>query len=231
MHGMLTTPALWSIRKLKRFTKFPGRRVAATTRHQIVTAALRQFQLFGFQHTSVDSIADALGISKKTLYQHFRSKDQLIRAVVDEIADTVMKRAEVVTAATTPPARALRRVAEVGHYLSQTITPAMVHDMRSMPQVWAYVESKRATALTSLGALIRRGQESGDVRRDLDPGFISAMLLQLVNALINPTMMTAMNLAPGVMVRNIVTMILRGVLVHKTTPKKRKARHALVPQT
>jgi AcrR family transcriptional regulator len=50
------------------------------TRERIVAAAARLFYHEGIRAASVDAIAEKAGITKKTLYYHFRSKDDLIAA-------------------------------------------------------------------------------------------------------------------------------------------------------
>ena len=59
------------------------RRKSAETRQQIMDAAYTLFYQSGFIRTGVDAIADAAGITKRTLYQHFGSKDELIEAVLE----------------------------------------------------------------------------------------------------------------------------------------------------
>ena len=59
------------------------RRKAAETRQHIIDAAYTLFYQIGFIRTGVDAIADAAGITKRTLYQHFKSKDELIEAVLE----------------------------------------------------------------------------------------------------------------------------------------------------
>lgn len=59
------------------------RRKAAETRQQIINAAYTLFYQIGFMRTGVDAIANAAGITKRTLYQHFKSKDELIEAVLE----------------------------------------------------------------------------------------------------------------------------------------------------
>ena len=58
------------------------RRKSAETRQQIIDAAYTLFYQSGFMRTGVDAIANAAGITKRTLYQHFGSKDELIGAVL-----------------------------------------------------------------------------------------------------------------------------------------------------
>jgi AcrR family transcriptional regulator len=50
------------------------------TRERIVAAANRLFYREGIRAVSVDAVADEAGITKKSLYYHFRSKDELIAA-------------------------------------------------------------------------------------------------------------------------------------------------------
>jgi AcrR family transcriptional regulator len=59
------------------------RRKSAETRQRIIDAAYTLFYQSGFLRTGVDAVADAAGITKRTLYQHFRSKDDLIAAVLE----------------------------------------------------------------------------------------------------------------------------------------------------
>src|SRR5579864_7616042 len=53
---------------------------AEQTRERIIAAAARLFYNEGIRAASVDAIAEKAGITKKTLYYHFRSKDELVAA-------------------------------------------------------------------------------------------------------------------------------------------------------
>lgn len=58
-------------------------RNAQQTRQQIVVAAAKLFYGEGIRAVSVDAVANAAGVTKKTLYYHFRSKDELIAAYLE----------------------------------------------------------------------------------------------------------------------------------------------------
>jgi TetR/AcrR family transcriptional regulator, mexJK operon transcriptional repressor len=60
----------------------------------IVRAALRLFLRDGFARTSVDAIAEEAGVSKRTIYNHYRDKENLFLSVVSETFDSM---ANVVT--------------------------------------------------------------------------------------------------------------------------------------
>ena len=52
-------------------------------RKEIVRVAARLFEEHGYERTSMSAIAASLGGSKGTLYSHFQSKADLLRAVLD----------------------------------------------------------------------------------------------------------------------------------------------------
>jgi len=78
-------------------------------RDQLIQTALELFAKNGIHATGVDSIVEQSGVTKKTLYAHFRSKEELVLAVLrqyDELArNDFMRRVE--SGGKTPRARLL----------------------------------------------------------------------------------------------------------------------------
>jgi TetR/AcrR family transcriptional regulator, transcriptional repressor for nem operon len=56
---------------------------ATTTRERIVEAADDLFYRRGYEHTSFADIADAVDLSRGNFYYHFRTKDEILHAVID----------------------------------------------------------------------------------------------------------------------------------------------------
>ncbi|MEM7474559.1 MAG: TetR/AcrR family transcriptional regulator [Planctomycetota bacterium] len=54
-------------------------------RQAVIEAATEEFLSRGFAGTSMDRVAEAANVSKRTVYDHFPSKDALFQAIVDEI--------------------------------------------------------------------------------------------------------------------------------------------------
>jgi AcrR family transcriptional regulator len=58
---------------------------AAARREQLLIVALEVFARQGFHGTAMNDVAVAAGVTKPVLYQHFQSKRQLYRALLDEV--------------------------------------------------------------------------------------------------------------------------------------------------
>jgi AcrR family transcriptional regulator len=66
----------------------------AATRQRIVEAAYALFYKNGFAAASVDAVAEAAGITKRSFYYHFDSKQQLLGAVFEQQSKLVLAEIE-----------------------------------------------------------------------------------------------------------------------------------------
>ena len=91
-------------------------------REELIQTGAKLFAKNGFHATGVDTIAEQSGVTKKTLYSHFRSKEELVLAVLhhyDSLArNEFMRRVEA--AAKTPKARLLAIFDVAEHWFRQT---------------------------------------------------------------------------------------------------------------
>lgn len=55
------------------------------TKERIVDEALTLFSLQGYKGTTVKNIADAVGIKDSSIYKHFKSKQEILDAIVDQM--------------------------------------------------------------------------------------------------------------------------------------------------
>ena len=58
-----------------------------TQKNEIIRHAFALFSQYGLKRVSMDTIASDLGVSKKTLYVHFATKEELIKQGVRKVAD------------------------------------------------------------------------------------------------------------------------------------------------
>lgn len=72
----------------------PRPNVSDERKAQIISAAEDVFTQKGFNEARMDDIADETGLSKGTLYLYFKSKDDLIIAILDRMFQREMKQME-----------------------------------------------------------------------------------------------------------------------------------------
>jgi AcrR family transcriptional regulator len=83
---------------------------AARRREQLLEVALEVFGEHGFHPTSMNDVAEAAGVTKPVLYQHFRSKRDLYREVLTDVGAQLL---DAITKATTA-AQSPREQVELG---------------------------------------------------------------------------------------------------------------------
>lgn len=94
-------------------------RASGPTLARILDAGFRLFFRRGFARVSMDDIAAAAGVTKRTLYYHFDSKDALVGAVLDAQAEQslAVMRAWVDPEAATPAAFAESLFGRLAHWM------------------------------------------------------------------------------------------------------------------
>ena len=147
-------------------------RHAEAVRERICEEALRQFGAQGFAATSIQAVAEAVGISKQALMHHFPSKQRLREAAFEQMQGNV---AELVP-------RLLMALTAVDDKVN-VVLDEIIAVLERQPH-WArfilrdLLDAERegpdfgpsATAWVSLAAdYIRRAQQAGTMRADIDP--------------------------------------------------------------
>ena len=63
-------------------------------KEDIVKRALNDFMQYGFKTFTMDDLANKMGMSKKTLYEYFPSKNDLVEATLDYALEISCKNAD-----------------------------------------------------------------------------------------------------------------------------------------
>ncbi|MBR2682516.1 MAG: TetR/AcrR family transcriptional regulator [Atopobiaceae bacterium] len=69
---------------------------AEERRSEILDVAEQLFATKGFDNTSTNDIINAIGIARGTLYHHFKSKEDILDAVINRITEALMRQAEAI---------------------------------------------------------------------------------------------------------------------------------------
>ncbi len=170
----------------------------------------------------MDDLAAELGMSKKTLYAHFKTKTELLHAVIlDKFKHLESDLDVVVESGQEDFVRGLRDLLQCTQRHVAEIQPSFIRDVRrEAPEVFELIEKRRATAIArSFTAILNAGRKGGRVRKDLPIDSAIEILLGITNAVLNPTKLLALGLTPKEAYSAIISVFLEGVL----TPGGRRA--------
>jgi AcrR family transcriptional regulator len=146
-------------------------------KEQIAQAFARHFHHFGYRKTSVDEVARELGISKKTIYASFSSKEEIFEYAVQQAAGQMLRDFAPNIEAQTDYSERLTRLVHVIFEQAQRF--AQERD----PFDFRYEIAEKAFRQAYLGFLqnlLERGMQAGDfapgspeLRAQLADGLIS----------------------------------------------------------
>jgi len=192
-----------------------GSDAEAAGRARILEVARRHFFSLGFASCTMDCLAVELGMSKKTLYRHFRSKEQII----DELMRAKMSavRAGFEAALAEPELafaeRAARMMRNAFTQFSE-VSAVFLHDLRRFhPAAYTRLEEYRAQVAPAIWErLLRLGMEAGAVRADVDPTFVGRLISVAAQALMHPDTLQRLGLQPHEMIERFFRLVFCGVL-------------------
>jgi AcrR family transcriptional regulator len=185
---------------------------------RIVSAARRHFLAHGFRNVTMDELAGELGMSKKTLYAHFRDKDALVEAALaDKVAELEAELAAITTTHAGDFAEALHRLAACLQRHTSEIQPPFIRDMRRAgPDLFKRLETRRAGIIEKyFGKLFEQGRRSGMIRSDLPARLVIEVLLAAVHTIMNPPKIAELRLTPRQGLDAILSVVLHGAMTEK----------------
>ncbi|WP_420148006.1 TetR/AcrR family transcriptional regulator [Spirosoma sp.] len=144
-------------------------------KERIIAAARQLFNHLGVKTVRLDDIAQHLGISKKTVYQYFDSKEELVRLMLEDQLNENLREADAINKqGANPIVGAFQIWNRLNHY-RQTVNPNLLRDIeRHYPTVWGLFQAFRAEYInTILVANLREGIDQGLYRPDLDETIIA----------------------------------------------------------
>jgi AcrR family transcriptional regulator len=132
----------------------------------------------GYAETSMDDVAAEVGISKATLYLHFKSKKELVLKVIVqslEKAEAGIWRLDPSLPAIERIRRALENGIRIRTRMGSTQIDLMPQEIHDDP---AFRKAERR-AHESVEALIREAQQDGTVRTDIAPALIREFIVAI----------------------------------------------------
>ncbi|MEM6877869.1 MAG: TetR/AcrR family transcriptional regulator, partial [Bacteroidota bacterium] len=181
---------------------------------QILSEAENLFMRYGLKSVSMDDVARKLGMSKKTLYQHFESKETLIKEVM--VCNSEKDMEHFVGNMQNSSDDIDEYLGNSRYFISEMrqISPTLFYDMQKYyGGIW---QQQKQSQMGHFDELIKqnilRGQEEGLYIDDMHADVIMKMHNQTIMAIVDTSLFPAMENSMEELIRQHALYHLRGIL-------------------
>lgn len=146
-------------------------------REKIIHRAAEMFLTLGFKSVTMDDIANEIGISKKTIYVHFKNKIKLIEAVTFEVFENICEGIDGICNTSANPIEELYDIKMfVMHHLKNERTSPQYQLRKYYPQIYDVLKLKQFEKMQDcVKDSLQKGVNTKLFRSNIDVEFISRM--------------------------------------------------------
>lgn len=159
----------------------------ARRRHQILNGARKCFQRRGFHASTTTEISVEAGVGVANLYQYFPTKDDLVKALIEDDLSKDLALVELVDQAATMREgleHVTRLLASDPTLIETTRLHLEIHaEAARNRELATMVEASNARMLAAMSNLVVRRQREGEVRADADPVMVASLIIALFDGL------------------------------------------------
>ena len=199
------------------FLKFPVVDLPRIMKQDILKTAVELFLNYGFKSVTMDDIANAQGISKKTIYQYFSNKTVLVEEAVQYLFQTISCGIEDIRDQEKNP---IDEIYEIKRFLMQNLK-----DEKSSPQfqlekyypkIFHDIKDKQYCVMQDcVSCNLERGKKMGLFRDDLNVDFVAKIYFNCMMALKDKTLFPLEHFSMQMLMNNYLEYHLRGICTPK----------------
>lgn len=187
-------------------------------RKRIMEEAKALFFRFGFTKVTMDEAADSLGMSKKTLYRFFPSKEDLLQEITrDHLHQCDGELTSILKQADLDPLEKFKRYMNYVTAIYAKMSEPLLHDLRKhAPEIWQMIEEHRQKCLhNDFGALVKEGRHKGVFRKDVDERLFILIYSTLLKDVLNPEVLSGLPFKPSQVFDTVMKVLFEGLLTDK----------------
>lgn len=188
---------------------------------RLLMTAMQEFMQYGFSRISMDDLAIRMGMSKKTLYKYYPSKEELVKAVLELRKQRVGELMSFIE--TKVPKHAFgEKIVQVSQKVAEFLSEIQPHVMfdlkKSFPLIFDDFDTfRKASIVKGFTIALNEGRASGVFRDDIPIELAVHMHLTLISTMMNPEYLSSQQYTP----LQVFTMILRCTMEGLCTNKGR----------
>ena len=184
-------------------------------RRRILTTARNIFFRFGYSKATMDELAIELHMSKKTLYQFFKSKQLLLESVIyDFFQEFHDKINQIIKDKNNNSGLGVLKkfMSLVQLQISQFNIYAFEDIRKNNPEAWQIINRLREKMINNeLRELLKQGKREGTVRKDIDLDIIVLVILNTVQYIAIPEVISKFSYSTEEVIEMIARIVMSGI--------------------
>ena len=189
--------------------------VKSSVKNRIIEYAKGRFFRSGFLKSTMDELSSGLGISKKTLYEHFSSKEELLWAVVNshlsetgDKIDTILFKTDIDFLT-----KLKDLMVTLGTQISKVGRPFFQDVRKNAPDIWKKIDAFRHEKIISkFGQIFDEGVKKGIFRDDINPQLLLMIYTNTIENTLNPETLDQIPFMASEVFESVIKIIFEGAL-------------------
>ena len=166
----------------------------------------------GFSRVTVDELAARTGISKRTIYRYFHSKEEIIDSVLNDFLFNAGQQIQQTFDSSGNPIEKIWSAIQVVTENIRLIQPTALYDLQKYyPHLWEKIERFREQKIQQFYVNLLIENKNGYFR-NINPKIFTTALLASVRSVVNPNFLMENNLSPEETIKSLFTLFMYGVV-------------------
>jgi AcrR family transcriptional regulator len=182
-------------------------------RDRIIEEATKQFFQFGIRNVTMDEMAVTLGISKRTVYEIFKDKSELVQTCIGKLTEYQDKNIVKVVSESSNVIEAIFVFMREGIKAMNSINPVFFKDFEKLyPALWRKLEKEALAKRLELSVkLLTAGVDQGLFRKDMNTEIVSKLFHTQINLLADDTIFPRDKYNHAEVFQNMIINFTRGI--------------------
>jgi AcrR family transcriptional regulator len=184
-------------------------------KNRILETAAEHFYRFGVSKVTMEELADKLGMSKKTLYKYFESKDRLVQALIDSLKQDLDRRSqEILSDVSIDFVEKVKQTTSCVAMQYAKIGKPLLEDLqRNAPQIWKQIEELRRERIANrFGKMLAEGRGRGIFRNDIDEQLVLMIYANIITNIINPDVLVQVPFSASQVFDAVIKIFYEGIM-------------------
>ena len=186
-------------------------------RDKILLGATDLFLSYGFKSVTMDDIASALGVSKKTIYQHFDNKTKLVEATTLNLFESISCGIDHICSLEKNPIEEIYSIKQfVMEHLKDEKSSPQYQLQKYYPKIFNTLKSKQFEVMqTCVTDNLNRGIKQGLYRESISVEFIARIYFNSILAIKDKDLFPLKKFSMNMLMSNYLEYHLRGICTPK----------------